>query len=169
MKKFGQILALAFMLAFGYGLGQQGGILWATDYPRGGAGGGTHPVNLASDVTGELPHDETSNDSADVHGLDSGAFVLGNLDNAADFVQSANVNPGAGGTSDVAVYTVSSTTATFGTAFSAAPIVVTGSTDAVTNGAFLCRGATTTACTIGGLSNTSGLNPASVGYIAIGS
>ncbi len=169
MKKFKQILALVFAIALGYGAGQQGGMLWATSYPGDGAGGGTHPVNLASDVTGELPHDETSNDSADVHGLDSGAFVLGNLDNAADFVQSANVNPAAGGSSAQVIYTVASTVATFGTAFNAAPIVVTGSTDSVTNGAFLCRGATTTTCTIGGLSNTSSLNPASVGYIAIGS
>ena len=55
MKKLGQILVLVFTLAFGYGLGQHTQDLFATDYPGGGAGGGTHPVNLASDVTGTLP------------------------------------------------------------------------------------------------------------------
>ena len=123
MKKFGQILALVFVLAFGYGLGQHAQDLFATDYPTGGAGGGTHPVNLASDVTGELPHAETSDDSADVHGLDSGAFVLGNLDAAAEFIQRGiSVPTDTPVTTTVASKTL--TAVTYGTAFSATPIVV---------------------------------------------
>ena len=41
MNKFKQILALVFAVALGYGAGQQGGKLWATDYPTGGGGGVT--------------------------------------------------------------------------------------------------------------------------------
>ena len=121
MKKFGQILALAFMLAFGYGLGQHTQDLFATDYP----GGGTHPVNLASDVTGELPHASTSNDSADVHGLDSGANVLGNLDASAEFIQrgqTSNFNTSVNAVIDQ----LGTASVTFGTAFSATPFLAAG-------------------------------------------
>lgn len=44
--KFKQILALVFAIALGYGAGQQGGRLWATDYPTGG-GGGLTSVGIA--------------------------------------------------------------------------------------------------------------------------
>lgn len=124
--KFKQILALVFAIALGYGAGQQGGKLWATDYP--GGGGGTHPVNLATDVTGELPHGSTSDDSADVHGLDSGAFVLGNLDAAAEFVQRAT-NVSVVVDSAHVPSRIGADAVTFGTAFNAVPIVVVGPSD----------------------------------------
>jgi len=129
MKKFAQILALVFALAFGYGLGQHTQDLFATDYP--GGGGGTHPVNLASDVTGELPHGSTSDDAANVHGLGSSVNVLGNRDASGEFVQRAAFSHSAGSaTSD-------DETKTFAIAFSSAPIAVIvtgdGQGSAVTN------------------------------------
>ncbi|KKM22186.1 hypothetical protein LCGC14_1627830 [marine sediment metagenome] len=129
MKKFGQILVLLFALAFGYGLGQQSQDLFATDLP--GGGGGTHPVNLASDVTGELPHGSTSDDAANVHGLGSSVNVLGNRDASGEFVQRAAFSHSAGSaTSD-------DETKTFAIAFSSAPIAVIvtgdGQGSAVTN------------------------------------
>ena len=127
MKKFGQVLALVFALAFGYGLGQHAQDLFATDYPTGGAGGGTHPVNLASDVTGELPHGETSDDASQVHGLGSGINVLGNLDASGEFVQRAIISTASPGADDQTIQTRSDTV-TFGTAFSGAPKVMSGGT-----------------------------------------
>ena len=132
MKKFGQILALVFALAFGYGLGQHTQDLFATDYPGGGAGGGTHPVNLASDVTGELPHGETSDDAAQVHGLAASVNVLGNLDASGEFIQrSTGTGTSAGG--DQLSHAGGGSAVTFGTAYSAAPKVMGGGTTEADN------------------------------------
>ena len=124
IMKFKQILALVFAIALGYGAGQQGGKLWATDYPTGG-GVGVHPVNLASDVTGELPHASTSNDAAQVHGLGASVNVLGNLAASAEFVQRDEAVGGTFSTTDLPVY-FDDTADTYATAYSAAPRVVTG-------------------------------------------
>ncbi|HEB27638.1 MAG TPA: hypothetical protein ENI05_07650 [Porticoccus sp.] len=130
--------------------------------------GGTHPVNLASDVTGELPHASTSNDSSNVHGLDSGAFVLGNLDAAAEFVQRGTVNPAAGDSSAAVIYAITLTAVTFGTAFSAAPVVVTGGTVDVTKLATGAEAVTTTGFSISGFTNASSFNPTDLDWIALG-
>ncbi|HEB26528.1 MAG TPA: hypothetical protein ENI05_01955 [Porticoccus sp.] len=132
MKKFGQILALVFMLAFGYGLGQHAQDLFATDYPTGGAGGGTHPVNLASDVTGELPHGETSDDAANVHGLGSSVNVLGNRDASGEFIQRATTGVGNTTGTDRTMSTNAAATITFSTAYSATPLAVVASPSAGT-------------------------------------
>ncbi len=123
MKKFGQILALVFALAFGYGLGQQSQDLFATDLPGGGGGGGTHPVNLATDVTGELPHGSTSDDAANVHGLSASVNVLGNRDASGEFVARGTSGGITLGSSDLPSY-AQSAAVTFGTAFGSAPRVV---------------------------------------------
>ena len=131
-------------------------------------GGGTHPVNLASDVTGELPHASTSNDSANVHGLDSGAFVLGNLDAAAEFVQRGTVNPGAGDAGAAVIYAITLTAVTFGTAFNATPVVVTGGTVDVVKLATGAEAVTTTSFSISGFTNASSFNPTDLDWIALG-
>ncbi|KKL22780.1 hypothetical protein LCGC14_2431980 [marine sediment metagenome] len=130
MKKFAQILALVFALAFGYGLGQHTQDLFATDYP--GGGGGTHPVNLASDVTGELPHGSTSDDTANVHGLGSNVNVLGNRDASGEFVQRAAYTHTAAGSADI-----DQETKTFAVAYSSAPIsvLITSSPDGTSTSA----------------------------------
>ena len=168
MKKFGQILALVFMLAFGYGLGQHTQDLFATDYPGGGAGGGTHPVNLASDVTGELPHASTSDDAANVHGLGASVNVLGDLDASGNFIQSGTVNPGAGDAGAATIYAITLTAVTFGTAFSAAPVVVTGGTVDITKIATGAEAVTTTGFSITGFTNASSFNPTDLDWIALG-
>ncbi|KKM30266.1 hypothetical protein LCGC14_1566220 [marine sediment metagenome] len=106
-------------------------------------GGGTHPVNLASDVTGELPHASTSNDSSNVHGLDGGANVLGNLDAAAEFVQRATNVSVVVDTAHVPSR-IGADAVTFGTAFNAVPIVVVGPSD---NTSILAQGGHTVSTT----------------------
>ena len=131
-------------------------------------GGGTHPVNLASDVTGELPHASTSNDSADVHGLDGGAFVLGNLDAAAEFVQRDIVADITVGTTDKAMYQ-GSTSITFGTAFNATPVVVTGATTGTTiNNSSGGNNVSTTGFNLTVLGTTSGATATNISWIALG-
>ena len=148
MKKFGQILALVFVLAFGYGLGQHTQDLFATDYPTGGAGGGTHPVNLATDVTGELPHGSTSDDAAQVHGLGANVNVLGNRDASGEFIERGSDTELQTATTVTYEIGDESTTVTFATAFSGTPRAfvtentndqVTVSLDTVTTTTFIWR------------------------------
>ncbi|KKK48557.1 hypothetical protein LCGC14_3143920 [marine sediment metagenome] len=124
MKKFGQILALVFMLAFGYGLGQHTQDLFATDYPGGGAGGGTHPVNLASDVTGTLPHSSTRDDAANVHGLGASVNVMGNRIASGEMLQHGIPNESATFGADKSFGAIGTTNQSFPVAFSATPTLV---------------------------------------------
>ena len=101
MKKFGQILALVFVLAFGYGLGQQSGILWATDYPTGG--GGSTPNALTNTVGQNGIHNTTA---------------------ANETLQHAASAETATTSTDTTVGLTNTTVVTFGTAFSASPTVV---------------------------------------------
>ena len=145
MRKFFQVIALVFAVAFGYGLGQHAQDLFATDWPQGGAGGGTHPVNLATDVTGELPHGSTSDDVSQVHGLGSGINVLGNLDASGEFVQRNTIDPGAADAGAGSRFSGGDNTITYGTAFSNAPFVMfAGSIDTEIQGAFIFSVTTTT-------------------------
>ena len=168
MKKFGQILALVFMLAFGYSLGQHTQDLFATDYPTGGAGGGTHPVNLASDVTGELPHGSTSDDAAQVHGLPANANVLGNLDASGEFIQRAKHGVTATMSVDTGFGVVNGGAETFATAFSAAPTIVATPVGDTDTRAVSIDSVSTTGFTprISGLPSTA--SSASIHYIAVG-
>ncbi|KKM22846.1 hypothetical protein LCGC14_1621190 [marine sediment metagenome] len=167
--KFKQILALVFAIALGYGAGQQGGKLWATDYPTGG-GVGVHPVNLASDVTGELPHGSTSDDAANVHGLPASVNVLGNRDASGEFVARGTSGSITLGTSDLPSY-AQSAAVTFGTAFSSAPRVVM--TTEVTSGANalgggIGNGSLTTTGFTGFASSNANAGSAIYHYIALG-
>ncbi len=146
MKKFGQILALVFALAFGYGFGQQSQDLFATDLP--GGGGGTHPVNLATDVTGELPHGSTSDDAAQVHGLGANVNVLGNRDASGEFIERGSNTEAQTATTVTYEIGDESTTVTFAVAFSGTPKVfvtentndqVTVSLDTITTTTFIWR------------------------------
>lgn len=167
MKKFYQILALVFAVALGYGAGQQGGRLWATDYPTGGAGGGTHPVDLASDVTGELPHGSTSDDAANVHGLPASVNVLGNRSASGEFIQRLN-------TDDITVDSAFSffgngAVITYAVAFSANPIVLPGGTESAVGmhlGSASSIGTTTFILRVGGDVNSTAHN--NNGWIALG-
>jgi len=166
MKKFGQILVLLFALAFGYGLGQQSQDLFATDLP--GGGGGTHPVNLASDVTGELPHGSTSDDAAQVHGLPANANVLGNLDASGEFIQRAKHGVTATMSVDTGFGVVNGGAETFATAFSAAPTIVATPVGDTDTRAVSIDSVSTTGFTprISGLPSTA--SSASIHYIAVG-
>ena len=167
--KFKQLLAIIFVFALGYGLGQQGGILWATDWPRStGGGGGTHPVNLASDVTGELPHSETSDDVAQVHGLGASVNVLGNRAASGEFVQRASFNPGAAGTVDQTVY-IGTKSETWAVAYSATPYIagVGSSSDANLYGATAFN-VSTTAAVISWFATVSGEDLADMRYVVLG-
>lgn len=169
MKKFIQILALVTAIAFGYGLGQQGGLLFATTYSRSGAGGGggTHPVDLSSDVTDTLPHGETSNDAANVHGLGASINVVGNLDASGEFFQRAVEGTIGVSGSASAVY-AGNRAVTFGTAFSNRPFVAVGSsTDSLIN-VYGTSAITTTGFTYQALSTTLSGNITAPGWIALG-
>ena len=167
MKKFTQILALVFALAFGYGLGQHAQDLFATDYPGGGAGGGTHPVNLASDVTGELPHGSTSDDASNVHGLPASVNVLGNRNASGEFIQ-RDSGAFTTGTSDQAMYPITANI-TFPVAFSATPIIIPGSnyTGNSVSTMMTATLATTTTCDITGFGNVQS-TATRWAYIALG-
>ena len=132
-------------------------------------GGGTHPVNLASDVTGELPHASTSNDTSQVHGLGSSVFVMGNLISAGDSLQYAATNPGAVGSGDQSVYRLN-IAVTFPTAYSGTPDAVgsAGSTDTSGLMASASDALTTTGMTFKILSNTSAENLTDVRYMVVG-
>ena len=164
MKKFGQILALVLTLAFGYGLGQNVQDLLATDYP--GGGGGTHPVNLASDVTGELPHGSTSDDAANVHGLPASVNVLGNRTASGEFIQRLNTDDltTSGG---VTFFNISGTI-TFAVAFSANPIVIPGGTETNTSHFAGAKSVSTTTFDLQtyGTADTTAHN--NIGWVALG-
>ena len=170
MRKFKQLLAIIFVFALGYGLGQQGGILWATDWPRGGAGGGTHPVNLASDVTGELPHGSTSDDSDQVHGLGASVNVLGNLDAASEFIQRGSFDPLIVSSGTNLTYEQSGDrTITFGTAFSNTPFVMmAGSSDASSRSWFTVFALSTTTALARTYDTNDSENPANGRFVALG-
>lgn len=170
MKAFTQILALIFTLGIGIGIGQSlSNISWATPYPMGV--GGTHPVALATDVSGELPHASTSNDSADVHGLDSGAFVLGNLDAAAEFIQSGSLDPATLGSTAIGVWRNSGNAITFGTAFSGSPRVLGAGTTVAPGSRYWMHAMaiTTTGFTLTTFGDASGANPTNMSWVALGS
>ena len=167
MKKFGQILALVFALAFGYGLGQHTQDLFATDYP-GGGGGGTHPVNLATDVTGELPHGSTSDDAANVHGLPASVNVLGNRTASGEFIQRLGTDDQTLGSVDRPVYEANGTI-TFAVAFSANPIVVTGGAESSNTDQWAgVRNISTTAFLLSTFGINSGVSMTNIGWVALG-
>ncbi|KKL79490.1 hypothetical protein LCGC14_2014310 [marine sediment metagenome] len=146
--KFKHILALVFAIALGYGAGQQGGKLWATDYPSGGVG--SHDV------------------AANVHGLGSGINVLGSREASNLVHQRLDSNPAAFGTSDLATY-ISSETFTFGTAYSATPdCMIGGTTDDQTIQGAMCVKVTTTTYDFYGITTTSALNLANIRAVTIG-
>ncbi|KKN66179.1 hypothetical protein LCGC14_0474690 [marine sediment metagenome] len=165
--KFLNTLALSLCLLLGASW------LFATDWPQGGAGGGTHPVNLASDVTGELPHASTSDDVANVHGLGASVNVLGNRDGSGKFTESGTNNPSAVGAGNNVVYqSAFGDSITYGTAFSSTPVVVYGGTQddtgaAYVNGAF--DKVSTTGFDAAYLSTTGSHDLANGGWIALGS
>ncbi len=100
MKKFKQILALVFAIALGYGLGQQGGVLWATSYPSGGGG-------TANALTNTIGQDGIHNTTAANETLQHDA-------SAETATTGVDFTVGVSNTSAI----------TFGTAFSAGPTVV---------------------------------------------
>ena len=170
MKKFTQVLALVFTLAFGYGLGQHTQDLFATDYPRGGSGGGTHPVNLATDVTGELPHGSTSDDAAQVHGLGASVNVLGNLDASGEFIQRNDFDPLVVSSGTNLTYEQSGDrTITFGTAFSNTPyVMIAGSTDASSRSWFTVFALSTTTVLARTYDPNDSENPSNGRFVALG-
>ena len=136
-------------------------------------GGGTHPVNLATDVTGELPHGSTSDDAAQVHGLGASVNVLGNRDASGEFIQRAaygHTVPGSSPADDE--------TKSFAIAFSSAPtsVVVSGDgsgASAATIGFYTVESFTTTQFRSQLFSNDGTTNLTNTGYdatyIAVGS
>ncbi len=184
MNKWLNTFALAFVLFLG------SNYLWATPYPGGGGGDVTASstttftnktidanatgnsitnIDLSADVTGELPHASTSNDTSQVHGLGSSVFVMGNLISAGDSLQYAATNPGAVGSSDQAVYRLN-IAITFPTAYSGTPDGVgsAGSTDTSGLMASASDALTTTGMSFKILSNTSAENLTDVRYMVIG-
>ena len=188
MMKFKQILALVFAISLGYGLGQQGGGLYATDYPTGstgitasstdtltnktidanGTGNSITNIDLSADVTGTLPHASTSNDAAQVHGLPANANVLGNLTASGKFIQHLQTDDKTVGSADTAMYIGATAGITYATAFSATPIVLIGATESDVNhfaGASKVTTTTFDLFTIGTIVDTAHLN---IGWIAVG-
>ena len=161
MNKFFNTLALCLAVLAGASW------LWATPYPQGV--GGVHPVVLSgADVTGTLPHASTSNDSANVHGLDSGAFVVGNLDAAGEFIQRNNTDNVTVGSIDKPIFQ-GSTNITFGTAFSATPfLVVGGATTSVSNHSAGANNVSNTGFALTVHATTASTNNQNVGWIALG-
>lgn len=169
VNKFTRVVILVAAIAFGWGLGQGTRSLIATTYPVGAAG--VHPIALASDVSGTLPHGSTSNDSTNVHGLGVGVNVYGNLDAADEYIQRSTFDPSAAGGGDNAIYMISpADTQTFGTAFSAAPYVWSaGRTDNLDLYVTIHK-ITTTTFDFGALATSSGANVgANERFVASGS
>ena len=133
-------------------------------------GGGTHPVNLASDVTGELPHASTSDDAAQVHGLGASVNVLGNRNASGEFVQRGTINPGTGGSSAISFFSPSIVTVTFTSAFNAAPIVLGGgmTDDNASFSGSLAHKITTTTFDFMIYGRAANFNPANAGWVALG-
>jgi len=128
-------------------------------------GGGTHPVNLASDVTGELPHGSTSDDVSQVHGLGANVNVLGDRDASGHFVESATITTTALTSNDFTLYGATRAV-TFATAYSATPVVVVGGAGGASNhwGSAVSIGTTGFTMQLFG----SGTNTRTTDYISIG-
>ncbi len=148
--KFKQILALVFAISLGYGAGQQGGKLWATDYP-GGGGIGSHDTDSG------------------VHNLGAGINVLGNLDASGEFIQRENTVDMTVGSSDRTVFEQNSTV-TYGTAFSANPIVLVSGAESSAGDQWAgVRNITTTTALISVFIITASQTLTNVGWVALGS
>ncbi|KKK85081.1 hypothetical protein LCGC14_2776860 [marine sediment metagenome] len=164
MKTLKQILAITFVFALGLGIGQNlSNISWATPYP---GGGGPHPINLASDVTGELPHGSTSDDAANVHGLPASVNVLGNRSASGEFIQRLQ-------TDDITVTSAvtffqASTAITYAVAFSATPIVLTGGTESNVLNLTGAASTTNTTFTMRRYSNVDDEAGLNIGWVALG-
>lgn len=179
MKKFGQILALAFMLAFGYGLGQQGGILWATDYP-GGGGTSDHTISSSNTLTNksiDLDSNTIAGTIAEFNTAVSDGDFLFNADgtNGIHNVDAADESIQRLITDDITTSGSASTlyggqaAVTYGTAYTATPVVLVGAAteagiDFLTSG----RSVTTTTFTISAFGDTASTAVSNISWLALG-
>lgn len=145
MKKFSQILFLLFAIFIGYGLGQYGSSLWATDYPGGGGG--------------------TVNDMTNTNGQQG----INNIDAANEEIQRATFDPGVTDSSGTTIYvSTGDVTETFGEAFAAAPIVLMGGSTATFLQVPIIKGITTTDFDSRNLGPSNAEDSSVQGYVALG-
>lgn len=142
---FKQILALVFALSLGYGLGQQGGRLWATPYPTGG--GGT--ANVLTNTNGQQG--------------------INNIDAANEEIQRGSYNPVVtDGTGSTIYLSTGDSAISFGEAFSAAPIVLYGGSTATLDQFQIIKGITTSDFDTRNWGDTASEDSDNQSYLAIG-
>ncbi len=167
MSKFKQLLAVVFIFALGLGIGQNlSTISWATDWPQGGAGS-DHTISStniltnktidldANTVTGTVAEFNTALQSSTFLTNTNGGQGINNIDDVNEEIQRSSTPDTTTSTDDT--FGTGTVAVTFGEAFSANPIVLTGGVEStgriVTGG----RSVTTTGFSLevaGGTSET---------------